>query len=73
MIGKTLSQESVLGRLLQEKVEEGENEEEGKREDRPKGEVYVSEVQENKELHFFKYPRLGSFFGVTMKLKSYVS
>ena len=34
--------------------------------------MYIPQVQENKDLHFFKYPRLGSFYAVVMKLKSYV-
>ena len=74
MIGKSLNQESVVGKLLNEKPEEaGEGEEEGKKEDKPKGEIYIPQVQENKDLHFFRYPRLGAFYGVAMKMRSYVN
>jgi hypothetical protein len=79
MIGKSLSQESVIGRLLLDRPAEGgeggeggEGEEEGKKESGPKGEIYIPLVQDNKELHFFKYPRLGAFFAVVMRVKSYL-
>ena len=75
MLGKWLPQESVVGKLLLDKPEEGgegEGEEEGKKEQKPQGELYIPKVQENKDLHFFKYPRLGSFYAVAMKMKSYL-
>lgn len=29
-------------------------------------------MQENKELTFFKYPRLGSFYALAMRVRSYL-
>lgn len=30
-------------------------------------------VVEKKDLHFFKYPRLGAFYAISFKIKSYLS
>ena len=32
----------------------------------------MPEVQDNKDLHFFRYPRVGSFYGVVLKMRSYI-
>lgn len=34
--------------------------------------MFIPLVEENKDLHFFKYPRLGCFYAVVMKVKSYL-
>ena len=60
---------------MTEKVEEtqGDGEqEEGKKEEKPKGQIYIPLVEENKDIHFFRYPRLGCFYAVVMKVKSYL-
>lgn len=73
MIGKSLTLESVVGKVLADKGEEATGEEEeGKEKSKPKGELYIPLVQENKELTFFKYPRLGSFYAVVMRVRSYL-
>lgn len=75
MLGKWLPQESVVGKLLLDKPEEageGDGDEEGKKEQKPQGEIYIPHVQQNKDLHFFRFPKLGSFYAIVMKLKSYL-
>lgn len=76
MFGKTLPLDSVLGKLLSEEVagDEGEAGEEGQeKEVKPNDEVFFPSVVNNKQLQFFRFPRLGSFFGIGVKIKSYLS
>ena len=79
MKNKTLSLESVSGRLVTGAAAGGEGEaepgegQEGEKEEKPKDQVYISSVVGNQDLNFFKYPKLGSFFAMSFKIKSYLS
>lgn len=74
MSGKTLQQESVLGRLLSgEKPAEGEGNDDEPKENKPTDEIYIPSVVDAKEIQFFRYPRLGAFYGLGFKVKSYLS
>lgn len=35
--------------------------------------MYIPNVVDSKDVHFFKFPRLGAFYGLAFKIKSYLS
>ena len=74
MSNQTLSQDSVLGKLLSnEKVEGGDGEGEANEENsKPKDEIYIPNVVNSKDIHYFKFPKLGAFYGLGFKVKSYL-
>lgn len=56
--------------LSGEKVEgDGEGNEENSK---PKDEVYIPNVVNAKDIHYFRFPKLGSFYGLGFKVKSYL-